>query len=134
MKDAALLTLNIQETALSHGMSLKDGSAYNVQFYQGKPIFLDTLSFEPYQEGLPWVAYRQFCQHFLGPLALMAYTDIRLQQLLRVHIDGIPLDLASKLLPFSTKFRFSLLLHLHLHAASQRRFAGKSNKITARKT
>jgi hypothetical protein len=133
LKDAALLTLNIQETALSHGMSLKDGSAYNVQFYQGKPIFLDTLSFEPYQEGLPWVAYRQFCQHFLGPLALMAYTDIRLQQLLRVHIDGIPLDLASKLLPFSTKFRFSLLLHLHLHAASQRRFAGKSNKITARK-
>lgn len=133
LKDAALLTLNIQEMALSHGMSLKDCSAYNVQFYQGKPIFIDTLSFEPYQEGLPWVAYRQFCQHFLGPLALMAYTDIRLQQLLRVYIDGIPLDFVGKLLPFSTKFRFSLLLHLHVHAASQRRFAGKSNKITARK-
>ncbi len=63
----------------------------------------------------------------------MAHTDIRLQQLLRVYIDGIPLDFVSKLLPFSTKFRFSLLLHLHVHAASQRRFADKSNKITARK-
>lgn len=45
LKDAALLTLEIQRTALAHGMSLKDASAYNVQFLRGKPIFIDTLSF-----------------------------------------------------------------------------------------
>jgi len=132
LKHAALLTLSIQQTAMTSGMSLKDASAYNVQFYQGQPIFIDTLSFECYREGEPWVAYRQFCQHFLAPLALMAYTDIRLSQLLRVHIDGIPLDLTRKLLPRRTLLRFPLLLHLHLHAASFSHFAKKSDKVAAR--
>jgi len=105
--------------------SLKDSSAYNIQFVQGKPILIDTLSFEMYQEGLPWVAYRQFCQHFLAPLALMSYRDIRLNQLLRVYLDGIPLDLASSLLPFRSRFKLPLLLHIHLHARSQQHFSDK---------
>lgn len=99
LKDAALATLSIQKRALKAGMSLKDASAYNIQFYRGKPVLIDTLSFEIYHEGEPWVAYRQFCQHFLAPLALMAARDVRLNQLMRVYIDGLPLDLASKLLP-----------------------------------
>ncbi|NIR94014.1 MAG: SAM-dependent methyltransferase, partial [Gammaproteobacteria bacterium] len=70
-----------QQRALEHGMSLKDASSYNVQFYNGKPIFIDTLSFEKYQEGRPWVAYQQYCQHFLAPLALMKYCDVRLVKL-----------------------------------------------------
>ncbi|HEY9078351.1 MAG TPA: hypothetical protein VIO61_17580 [Anaerolineaceae bacterium] len=94
-KDAALQVLKIQQVALKRGMSLKDASAYNMQFNQGRPVLIDTLSFEKYQEGQPWVAYRQFCQHFLAPLALMALKDIRLSQLMRVYIDGIPLDLAA---------------------------------------
>src|SRR3990172_11082340 len=32
LKDAALLTLKIQKIALEYGMSLKDASAYNIQF------------------------------------------------------------------------------------------------------
>jgi hypothetical protein len=107
-------------------MSLKDSSAYNIQFHRGRPVLIDSLSFATYHEGEPWDAYRQFCQHFLAPLALMAYTDIRLGQLLRVYIDGIPLDLASRLLPRRTRFSFSLLTHLHLHAASQKRYADKT--------
>ena len=79
LRDAALLTLDVQRRATAHGMSLKDGSAYNVQFHQGRPIFIDTLSFETYREGEPWVAYRQFCQHFLAPLALMSLVDGRLE-------------------------------------------------------
>ena len=125
LKDAALLTLQIQRTALDHEMSLKDCSAYNVQFRAGRPILIDTLSFERYREGQPWVAYRQFCQHFLAPLALMRYRDVRLGQLLRVHLDGLPLDMASSLLPFRTWLRFPLLAHLHLHAKAQQRFAGR---------
>ena len=93
-------------------MSLKDCSAYNIQFRRGKPVFIDTLSFEKYCEGRPWFAYKQFCQFFLAPLALMCYRDIRLNQLLRIYIDGVPLDLASKLLPAKTRFSFSLLLVL----------------------
>lgn len=120
LKDAALLTLSIQKMALQHGMSLKDASAYNVQFVNGKPVFIDTLSFEEYTSGKPWQAYRQFCQHFLAPLALMAYTDVRLLQLLRTHIDGVPLDLATKLLPRKAKLRPGLAMHLVLHAKAQK--------------
>jgi hypothetical protein len=123
--DAARLTLRVQGTALAHGMSLKDASAYNVQFVDGRPLFIDTLSFERCEPGEPWVGYRQFCEHFLAPLALVRWRDARLGGLLRVWPDGIPLDLTSALLPWRTRWRWSLLAHVHLHAASQRRFAGR---------
>ena len=126
LKDAALLTLAIQQQALDFGMSLKDASAYNIQFYNGRPILIDTLSFEIYREGEPWVAYRQFCQHFLAPLALMAYQDIRLQKLLQTYIDGLPLDMTSALLPFRTRFSPSVAMHIHLHASAQKRYAGQA--------
>lgn len=115
---AALLTLRIQEVALAHGMVLKDASAFNVQFCGVTPVFIDTLSFAPYVEGEPWVAYRQFCQHFLAPLALQSRRDVRLGALLRQHLDGIPLDLASALLPRRSWLQPSLLMHVHLHAKS----------------
>lgn len=128
LKDAALLTLKLQKRALKHGMSLKDAAATNIQFVGGQPALIDSLSFEAYPEGQPWVAYRQFCQHFLAPLALMSRVDVRLSQLLRSNIDGIPLDLASHLLPGRTRLNPGLLSHIHLHAAAQRRYAGRDLK------
>jgi hypothetical protein len=83
------------------------------------PIPLDTLSFEKYNEGDPWVAYRQFCQHFLAPLALASYRHIGLNGLLRANIDGIPLDLARTLLPIRTQLRPSLQIHIHMHGRLQ---------------
>ena len=126
LRDAALTTLEIQKKSLNFGMSLKDCSAYNVQFIGYKPVFIDTLSFEKKHQEQPWVAYKQFCQQFIAPLALMSYRDVRLNQLLRTYIDGIPLDLASSLLPFSTFFNFALACHIHLHAKSQKYFADKT--------
>lgn len=128
---AALLTLRIQAIALAHGMTLKDASAFNVQFRGVRPVFLDTLSFERYDEGAPWVAYRQFCQHFLAPLALQAHCDVRLGSLLRQHLDGVPLDLASRLLPRGSWLRPALLMHLHLHARSIARHAATEGKAAA---
>ncbi len=119
LKDAALATLEIQRRALAHGMGLKDASAYNIQFSRGRPILLDTLSFETYAEGAPWVAYRQFCEHFLAPLVLMSTVDIRLGRLQREYLDGIPLDLAAELAPGKTKFSPGLAIHLHAHAGAQ---------------
>lgn len=121
LRDAARLTLDIQLAALDHGLSLRDASAFNVQFVGRKPVFIDTLSFERYPEGAPWVAYHQCCQHFLAPLALMSYVNRGLRHLLVHHLDGVPLDLASRLLPARTSLRYGLLAHIHLHAASQRR-------------
>jgi len=132
-KDAALLTLQVQKAAIDFGATLKDASAYNVQFVGPKPVLIDTLSFEKYTEGQAWVPYRQFCQHFLAPLALMSHTDVRLSQLSRTNIDGVPLDLASSLLPFRTRLSFSLLSHIHLHARSQKHFAERTVDTSRRR-
>jgi ribosomal protein L11 methylase PrmA len=123
LQDAATLTLEIQQRALARGFTLRDSSAYNVQFRGGRPIFIDTLSFEPLEDGKPWTAYKQFCQHFLLPLTLMSSRDIRFGQLLRSYIDGIPLDLGSGLLPRRTWARLSTLLHIHLHAWAVGRYS-----------
>ncbi|WP_243974605.1 class I SAM-dependent methyltransferase [Vibrio natriegens] len=129
LKDAALLTLNIQLLALKYGFSLKDANAFNIQFYQGRPIFIDTLSFEQYQQGT-WVAYRQFCQHFLAPLVLKVHCDHRLGKLAELYIDGLPLDLTSRLLPKRTWLNFNILSHIHLHAKVQNYYGNKPQKST----
>jgi len=126
LQDAAALTLQIQERALDKGFSLRDSSAYNIQFQGGRPIFIDTLSLEPREEGKPWAAYKQFCEHFLLPLTLMSATDIRCGTLLRSYVDGIPLDLGSRLLPHRSWTSLSAVLHIHLHAWAQGRYAGSS--------
>lgn len=120
LKEAALLTLKIQKLALRRNMSLKDCSAYNIQFVGPRPVFIDTLSFEKYVQNTPWVAYRQFCQHFIAPLALMGFVDVRLNHLLKSYIDGLPLDMVSSLLPFSSRFDINLFLHIHMHAKAQK--------------
>ncbi len=121
LRDAALCTLSVQSTALRHGMTLRDASAYNIAFHRGRPVLIDTTSLGLRAPGAPWVAYRQFCQHFLAPLALMSYRDVRLGRLLREYLDGVPLDLAAALLPRRTMARPGLAMHIRLHARSQRR-------------
>lgn len=128
LKQAAMLTLKVQHEALKHGFVLKDASAFNVQFVDCKPVFIDTLSFDTYREGEPWVAYKQFCQHFLAPLALMSHTDVELSKLMISHIDGVPLALASKLLPLRTRVNYSLATHIHLHSKMQAEHADDAGK------
>jgi hypothetical protein len=123
LRDAALLVLDIEVAALERGLTLRDGTAYNVQFRDARPLLIDTLSFGPHTEGRPWTAYGQFCEHFLAPLALMSLSDVRGAALLRHYLDGIPLDLASGLLPRRSWLRPGLTMHLHLHARAQRRYA-----------
>ena len=124
IRDAALATLRIQQTALQFGMTLKDASGTNIQFVKGKPVLIDTLSLQRYTDGEPWYAYGQFCRHFMAPLALGSFSDIRLVRLLRVHHDGIPLDLARALLPFRSRFHIPTLLHIHLHGRWKERYGG----------
>lgn len=123
LREAALLTLDIQLEAMAAGWTLKDASAYNIQFRDARPIHIDSTSFEPLEEGSPWIAYRQFCEQFLAPLALAARRDVRLIDLLRLGTDGIPLDLASRMLPRRTWLDFGLVSHVHLHARAQTRHA-----------
>lgn len=132
LKDAALTTLKIQRCAIDYSMILKDASAYNIQFVGGAAMLIDTLSFDFYEEGRPWIAYGQFCRHFMAPLLLMAYTDIRLSQLLRIYIDGLPLDLASKLL--KGKGGLTAKQHIHWHARLSNKHAEDGKNTNKLKT
>jgi hypothetical protein len=128
LKEAALLTLEAAKEALNYKMMLKDASAYNVQLYRGKLIFIDTLSFERYDEQKPWIAYRQFCEHFFAPLALMHYLKEPLQNLFIAYPDGIPLNIASKLLPFKSRLNLHSYLHLHLQNFLPKKMRAKDEK------
>lgn len=133
LKDAALLTLDIQLEALAKGFSLKDASAYNIQFLRGKPILIDIMSLERLTKGAPWVAYPQFCTHFLAPLALMAKAHIGCGRFSALWMDGIPLDVACKFLPFRSKLHPRLAWHIVLHAYMQRRYADTRHTATQAK-
>ncbi len=127
LKDAALLTLSIMEISIEHGMILKDASPFNISFTPYGPVFIDTTSFEKYDGKKPWQAYRQFCENFLAPLALVHYKGLQMLSLIRAFPDGIPLATCSSLLPFSSKLKGITALHIHLQQAVK----GGTNKTSA---
>lgn len=129
LRDAALLTLQVNRLALTHGMILKDATATNIQFVHGKPVLIDTLSFQEYDPGLPWVAYRQFCRCFLFPLLINHYNHVDAQRWLQVYPEGIPLDMTANLLPLRTRFTLGTALHVHLQYRISKRSSDKSRPI-----
>ena len=133
LKDAALLTLKIQALALSRGMILKDASAYNVQFVGHKPVLIDSLSFSIYEIGTPWKAYRQFCEHFVAPLAIAYYGSPQIIRTLGAFLDGLPLEMAVRLLPQRARFKKGLLAHLYMHSSAQRRYNARPTLAKPRK-
>jgi SAM-dependent methyltransferase len=132
LKDAALLTLDVAIEALAKEMVIKDATAFNIQFFNGAPIFIDTLSFAKYEEGSPWGAYRQFIQHFLAPLLLMSHTSADMNALLRVYIDGIPLQIARTMLPRRLMPNPLIFLNIYLHGRYEDhyRLHDKKAKVT----
>jgi hypothetical protein len=118
---AAILTLEVQAEALKNNFILKEASAYNVQFIGTKPVFIDLQAFARYEDGQAWLAYGQFCRHFLAPLVLMSYGYAQAGSFFVSNIDGVPLETASRLLPFITRFSPFALTHIHWHARSESR-------------
>lgn len=116
-KHAALHTLKLQKYCLQNGYSLKDATAFNITFHKGKPVFVDSLSFDLYHEGEPWRAYKQFVMHFLAPLVLAKYFGSPMLKLLSQYIDGVPLQTAAKLLPF--RARLSPVLYTNIFLAAK---------------
>jgi len=123
-KEAALLNLKLQKHSIEHGFSLKDATAFNITFHQGKAIFIDTLSLDFYQENTPWRAYKQFITHFLGPLVLAHYNGAQSLKLMSNFMDGIPIKMLSSMLPFKTKMNPFLYSNIHLLA----KFEDKHNE------
>ena len=120
LKDAARLHLDIMERLLPKGFWLRDASAFNAQYDGSGLKLIDILSIGKRIPESPWVAYGQFCSHFLAPPAMAAHGDIRLTGLWRHFIDGFPLDLAQSVLPLRKRLRPGLFMHLVLHARFQK--------------
>lgn len=128
LKKAALLTLDIQIAGIDAGFTLRDGTAFNVLYEGVQPVFIDFGSFDTRSEGRPWLGYKQFCEHFLAPLALAS----RFSQPPNLYsvsgLDGYPLSAASSMMPSKTWLNWGLLWHLHLHARSIRKSSGELDR------
>ena len=129
LKQAACLTLELLIDSLAHGYTLKDASAYNVQFIHCNPVFIDFLSFTRYVPNSPFYGYKQFCEQFLSPLCLTAFTEIEFNSWYRGKLDGLDLNEVSTTLPYWTKFKFPVLTHIHLHARAMRKMGLDTSKI-----
>ncbi len=116
LKDAAQLHLNLLTEALVEGLTLKDGTAYNVQFRGARPVFIDVASFETLMPDCPWSGYRQFCQTMLYPLMLQAYKNVSFHPWLRGRLDGITPQECWNLMSFRDFFRRGVRNHVWLHA------------------
>ena len=125
LKDAALLHLEILERAIPADWTLKDASAFNVQWHGARAIFIDVPSFEPYTKGEAWVGYRQFCMMFLYPLMFRAYKGIDYLPFLRGSLEGIEPATANQVLTGFSRFRRGVLSHVYLHAKMQEKYANK---------
>jgi len=121
LKDAALLQLDLLDTAFDEGWTLKDSTPFNIQFVDAKPIFIDIPSFVPRGAGEPWLGYRQFCMLYLFPLMLTAYRGIPFQGILRANLDGItPIEMARYFSGWS-RFKKGVLSHVLFPAAMEKR-------------
>ena len=127
LKEAACLTLRLLADALDNGYTLKDASAYNIQFIYSKPIFMDVLSFCEYREGEPYLGYKQFCENFLAPLCLTAYSGIDFNRWFRGNLEGLDLVDVSAALPLRSCFQPQVLLHIHAQAWAMRKLGAASD-------
>ena len=122
LKDAALHTLDLLLHSGRYGFTLKDATAYNVQFLGCRPIFIDIPSIAKYVPGTPWAGYTQFCQQFLFPLALTAHRGAAFQPFLRSYVEGIPLDVMKSLLGWWGWRKPGMLKHVFLQSFFQTGF------------
>ncbi|MGH3650792.1 MAG: methyltransferase [Acidimicrobiia bacterium] len=126
LKDAALLQLDLLADALAEGLTIKDATPYNIQFIDGKPVFIDVGSFEEYSAGEPWIGYRQFTRQFLFPLMLRARAGIPFQPWLRGNPEGPTASEMRGVLGFWQRLRPSSMMHVSLQARMEERMSGAS--------
>jgi SAM-dependent methyltransferase len=115
-RKAILAYLRINHIALKYGMILKDATPYNFYLTGGKAVMFDTSSFMFFNENDSWIAYRQFCEEFLSPVALMHYNGAEWSKLTVANLRGMPLSFVSKQLPIKSWFNLTILLHIHIHS------------------
>ena len=129
LQDAALVQLDLLLAALREDMVLKDASSYNIQWMGSQPVFIDTGSFEEFQEGQPWGGYKQFSQLFLFPLLLQSYRDLPFQPLLRGRVNGISAADCNAIMSLRDLFRSGVLSHVYLQSKLERRYGAARTDV-----
>lgn len=114
LADAGILTLDLQLRLLTAGLSLKDATAYNVQFRNGKPVFIDLTSIERPARLDLWKALGQFNQMFTFPLLLNREQGWDLRSYFLGSLGGRTLEQVSRGFGSISRWRPSLLLDLTL--------------------
>lgn len=130
LKQAALFHLDMLINALEQDVTLCDSSSYNIQYQGSEPVFIDHLSFRPYQENQFWMGHRQFMQEFLNPLLLTAWCGIPFQSIYRGQLTGISNNELYRLLPWHKKIRPRSFLHLSLPALLEKQ-SGNTSALPA---
>jgi hypothetical protein len=149
LKDAALLTIDLNLTLLDKETVLKDATPWNILFHNTSPLWVDFTSIMPQEIDLLWVAYDQFCRTFLFPLLIGYFYSGRVSRALLLESqNGISPQEISKFLPGSAKFKFGWLnsrlyfpqfvMNLVRKSGSEQDLAKRSQNIsptiTSRKT
>jgi len=115
-RKAILAYLRINHISLQYGLILKDATPYNFYLEGDKAVMFDTSSFMFFKENDKWIAYRQFCEEFLSPIALMHYNGGQWSKLTMANLSGLPLNFVSKQLPIKSWFNITTLFHIHIHS------------------
>lgn len=129
LRDAALLTLDLQLEALASGFTLKDGTPYNVQFVGTRPTFIDVGSFERLRPGAVWAGYRQFCEQFLYPLMLRAHRGMPHGPWLRGRLEGVRAAEAAALLGLPALLKPGVFSHVFLQGRLQTGHAADASDL-----
>lgn len=114
LKDAAIFHLDLQLYLLKRNAKLIDASAYNIQFKENKPIFIDVLSIDEFKEGEYWYGHKQFCENFLNPLVLSSKKGIDFNNWFRGNLEGIKTNEIASLLNIFDLMSPTLFFHIYL--------------------
>ncbi len=132
LADAAMCTLDLQLQVMAAGYSLKDATAYNVQFMASQPVFIDITSIEAVERKDVWTALDQFYRMFLYPLLLSAYGRTHAKSYFLSHIDGMEPDDVCRRVGRFAALRPAMLLDVWL-PCQLKRLANRRN-ATLRKS
>ena len=127
LKKAAIFHLDFQLFLLEENISLKDASAYNIQFKNNKPIFIDILSLQKLDKNTPWQGHKQFCEEFLNPLVFSSYFNLPFNEIYKGNLNGISNRQIINLLGYKIFFSFSLLINVYFTESLSSK-SGKSKK------
>jgi len=87
---AGQLTLDLSQSCLDGGYSLKNATPYNILFKGSSPVFVDLLSFERRNACDPmWKPYGQFCRTFILPLLAHKFWGVGPADIFNSRRDGL---------------------------------------------